>query len=508
MNALVRAGVMKLDESDNVGIAARRLPAEMSIPSLDVRTTEDIPLGHKICLEEIQQGAPVLKYRTVIGYARRRIARGEWVHEHNVEFGDVDRDYRFAKDYRPAPVAETRETFMGIRRSPSVVATRNYIGIFITVNCAATVARKIAAHFNETRLAAYPNVDGVIPFIHEQGCGMEMSGEPMDLLRRTLGGYIRHPNFAGALVCSLGCERNNLQEFFGAQGLKENKQVRIASMQGLGGTRRAIQSGIEAIEEMLETANRASREPCSVEHLMIGLQCGGSDGLSGITANPALGRAVDLLANRGGTAILSETPELYGVEHILTARARNREVGERLLGRIDWWLEHSKGTATQINGVISPGNRSGGLVNVLEKSLGGVKKSGSTGLEAVYNYAEQVTASGLVFMDTPGFDPVSVTGQIAGGANVICFTTGRGSCFGSYPSPTIKIASNSEMYTHMTDDMDINAGKILDGTTSLDDVGREIFEKIKAVASGTMSKSDELGIGEDEFAPWPIGITT
>jgi altronate hydrolase len=308
------------------------------------------------------------------------------------------------------------------------------------------------------------------------------------------------------LVVSLGCERNNLQRFFEQEGLETGKMLRTITMQEAGGTQNAVKLGIEAIKEMLPEANRSERSPCSAEHLMVGLQCGGSDGFSGLSANPALGKAVDILVRNGGTAILSETPEIYGVEQTLTARAVSPEVGQKLVERMNWWLEYSKGRNTQINGIVSPGNQAGGLANILEKSLGGAKKGGSTGLMEVYRYAEQVRTHGFVFMDTPGYDPVSATGQIAGGANLICFTTGRGSCFGSYPSPTIKLASNTPMFQRMKSDMDINCGQVIDGTRSLDDMGEEIFELMLRIASGEQSKSEALGVGEEEFCPWQIGV--
>ena len=335
---------------------------------------------------------------------------------------------------------------------------------------------------------------------------MEQTGEPIDLLRRTLAGYIRHPNTAGALVCSLGCERNNLTQFFEAESLSTGKMLRSVTMQHVGGTLAAIEEGKTIIREMLAEADKLTRTECSVEHITVGLQCGGSDGFSGLSANPALGKAVDLLVANGGTAILSETSELYGVEHTLTARARDTRVGQEFIDRINWWLDYSRGRDTQINGKVSPGNMAGGIANVIEKSLGGAKKGGSTGIEAVYEYAHPVTAKGLVIMDTPGYDPVSATGQIAGGANLVCFTTGRGSCFGSYPAPTIKLASNTPMFTRMVGDMDINCGQVIDGDRTLDEMGAEIFAHMLAVASGEATKSEVLGVGEEEFAPWQIGV--
>lgn len=504
-----RAPVLRLSTGDNVVVAIQEISEGTNIPGEAVTSLQDVPQGHKIATRPIQAGAPILKFETVIGYAAHDIMPGEWLHSHNIRFDAVEKDYAFARDYRPTEILpqDQRARFQGIRRANGKVGTRNYIGLFVTVNCSATVARKIANYFDEERMDEWPNVDGVIPFIHESGCGMELTGEPMDLLRRTLAGYIRHPNMAGAVVCSLGCERNNLMQFFEEQSLAEGKMLRTVTMQHVGGTARAIADGKAAVREMLEEANTVRREPCSAEHITIGMQCGGSDGLSGLTANPALGHAADILICNGGTAILSETPEIFGVEHLLTRRARNETIGRKLVERMDWWLEHTTGKDTQINGVVSPGNQAGGLANVLEKSLGGAKKGGTTGLMEVYRYAEPVTEKGLVFMDTPGFDPVSATGQIAGGANLICFTTGRGSCFGSYPSPTIKLASNTPMFARMEEDMDINCGRIVDGEMSLDEMGEAIFRKILAIASGEKSKSEALGVGEEEFAPWPIGVT-
>jgi len=501
--------VIRLDPADNVVVARVEIPRGTFVASEGVTALHEVPLGHKIATRPIRKGEPVLKYGTVIGFAGEDTEPGTWMHSHNVLMDELQKDYRFGQEYRPAellPPGE-RAAFMGIRRPDGRIATRNYIGVFITVNCAATVARRIANYFDGERLAEYPNVDGVVPFVHAQGCGMEMTGEPMDLLHRTLAGYIRHPNMAGALVCSLGCERNNLDRFFEATSLEAGKMLHTVRMQTVGGTVAAIEEGKKAVRGMLAEANKATREPCSAEHISIGLQCGGSDGFSALSANPALGKAVDILVRHGGTAILSETPELYGVEHTLTARARSEAVGRQLVERINWWLNYTNGRDVQMQGVVGPGNQAGGLANIIEKALGGSKKGGSTGIEAVYKYAEPVTERGLVIMDTPGYDPVSATGQIAGGANLICFTTGRGSCFGSFPAPTIKLATNTPMYERMAFDMDINCGTVVDGTATLDEMGEEIFATILAVASGEKSKSEALGVGEDEFVPWPIGVT-
>jgi len=403
----------------------------------------------------------VLKYNVVIGFAARDIPAGTVVHTHNVRFEEFHRDYAHASEYRPLGlVAEAeRASFEGIVRADGRVATRNFVGILSSVNCSATVVRRIADWFTPERLAEYPNVDGVVAFAHGLGCGMEMTGEPMDLLRRTMSGYARHPNLAAALVVGLGCERNQVRGFMKEQGLEAGPHLHDFVMQDTGGTRKTIEAGIEAVEELLPEANRIERETVDASHLCVGLQCGGSDGFSSITANPALGAAVDIIARHGGTAILSETPEIYGVEHTLTRRACSVAVGEKLIERIRWWKdEYAVGRDVQINGKVSPGNQAGGLANILEKSLGSSMKGGTGPLMAVYRYAERVDASGLVFMDTPGFDPVSATGQIAGGANLVAFTTGRGSCFGAKPTPSIKLATNTPMYERMREDMDINCG--------------------------------------------------
>lgn len=500
--------VIRLDPSDNVVVARVAIAKGVEIPSENMTTQQDVPLGHKVAARLINKGEAVLKYNTVIGYASEDLPPGTWMHSHNIAFGETDRDYRFSQDYVETALLppEQRAKFQGIVRSNGSVATRNYLGVFVVGNCGATVARKIANEFTPERLAEYPNVDGVVPFVHEMGCGMEMTGEPMDLLRRTIAGYIRHPNTAGALVIALGCERNNIYGFLEQEKLTLGDDLKILVIQDNGGVRHTVSQGIDIIQGMLPKANAVRREPVSAEHLMIGLQCGGSDGFSGLSANPALGVAMDILVRNGGTAILSETSEIFGVEHTLTARAVTPEVGQKLVDRISWWLEYNKGRDTQINGRVSPGNNAGGLANVLEKSLGGAKKGGSSSLMDVYKYAEPVTTRGLVFMDTPGYDPVSATGQIAGGANLIAFTTGRGSCFGSYPSPTCKLASNTPMYERMESDMDINCGVIIDGEVSVQEMGEKIFERLLAYASGEQTKSEENGVGEDEFVPWPIGV--
>lgn len=509
----LRNPFIRLDPNDNVIVARVDVEAGTLVTDQDsgatLRILQKVPAGHKVTTRAIRQGEPILKYNTVIGFAREDLPAGTWAHSHNIVFDDVVKDYRHGLDYVPTRVLppEQRARFMGIVRPDGRVATRNVVGIFAVSHRAGAVVRKIASAFHMDAIAQYKNVDAVAGFAHDQGAGMELGGEPMAMLRRTLGGTIRNANTAAALVVAYGEEENELQAFLQDQRLEPGPALRTLVIREAGGSRKAVDAGIAIVRDLLPEADRVQREPVSAEHITVGMQCGGSDGFSGLSANPALGRAMELLIENGGTAILSETSEIFGVEHTLTARARTPEVGKKLVARIDWWLRYNAGRDTQINGQVSPGNNAGGLANVLEKSLGGAKKGGNAPLMEVYEYAEPVTQHGLVFMDTPGYDPVSATGQIAGGANLICFTTGRGSCFGSLPAPTIKLASNTPMYTRMAADMDINCGPIIDGEATLDEMGREIFERILQYASGTKTKSEALGVGALEFVPWPVGVT-
>jgi altronate hydrolase len=496
---------VRLDSSDNVVTATQSLAAHRPIEQ--VETTGLIPSGHKIATVEIGQGEAVRKYAQVIGYASQPIAAGDHVHTHNVEFRSTDANYEFSTDLRPvAPVdASERDTFMGYRRANGSVGTRNYIAIVTSVNCSATAARMIADYFTPERLAEYPNVDGVAAFVHGTGCGMAGDGDGFEALQRVMWGYARHPNHAGVLMVGLGCEMNQIDWLLEAYGLKQGPLFHTMNIQNVAGLRRTVEMGIEKVAGMLPLANEATRTPCPVSELKVALQCGGSDAWSGITANPALGYACDLLVAQGGTGVLAETPEIYGAEHLLTRRAVDRGVGDKLIGLIRWWEDYTARNRGSMDNNPSPGNKKGGLTTILEKSLGAAAKGGTTPLAGVYKYAEPVTASGFTFMDSPGYDPASVTGQIAGGCNLVCFTTGRGSAFGSKPSPTIKVATNSEMAKRMSEDMDVDAGTILSGDVSVAEKGREIYELFLRVASGEASKSEAQGLGDYEFVPWQIG---
>jgi len=502
--------LIRLHANDNVLVARQPLALGQELPELGLRMRAQVPAGHKIAACRIAAGEPVKKYDTVIGAAARDIEAGEHVHSHNLALIAFERDHAFGRDVRPVayvPEAE-RARFMGIVRPDGRVATRNFIGILASVNCSATAIKQIAAHFTPERLAPYPNVDGVVAFAQTSGCGMSSPSEHFDVLRRTLAGYARHPNLAAVLIVGLGCERNQVADLVVSQNLVPGQNLRTFVMQEVGGTRATIAAGIAAIEQMLPASNDVTREPVSASHLKIGLECGGSDGFSGITANPALGAAMDILVRHGGTAILSETPEIHGVEHMLTRRAVSPAVGQKLLDRLAWWERYTRGHHGQFNGVVGPGNQAGGLANIFEKSLGSAMKGGTTPLQAVYEYAETIDEAGFVFMDSPGYDPVATTGQIASGANLICFTTGRGSMFGSKPAPTLKLATNTPMYTRLEEDMDINCGLVLDGELSIEQMGERIFAHILRAASGEPTKSEQLGLGDHEFVPWHLGIVS
>lgn len=513
MQLIAKSGdpaVIRLNPLDNVVIARQALLPGVRLDAEATTVRQPIPSGHKLATEPVAQGQPLRRYGQIIGFASQAIDAGDHVHVHNVQMGDFARDYAFGVDTRSLPGSAAQ--FQGIVRADGRVATRNYIGILTSVNCSATVARAVADHFRRDIhpevLADYPNVDGVVALTHGAGCAVDPSGEALSLLRRTLAGYAVHPNFAAVLIIGLGCETNQIETLLETQGLQASAQLRAFTIQGIGGTSKTIAAGIAQVKALLAEANQVRRQPVSARHLVVGLQCGGSDGYSGITANPALGNAVDRLVAAGGTAILSETPEIYGAEHLLTRRAVSREVGEKLVARIRWWEDYCQRMNAELNNNPSAGNKAGGLTTILEKSLGAVAKAGSSNLVDVYQYAQAVRAQGLVFMDTPGYDPVSATGQVAGGANLIAFTTGRGSAYGCAPAPSIKLATNNRVFEHQQEDMDVNCGGIADGSTSIEERGAFIFEQMLRIASGERSKSEQHGYGQNEFVPWQIGAVT
>ncbi len=496
---------IRLSPDDNVIVAVDQIPPGSAVAGVSAR--ERILRGHKMAVAAIAPNEPVRKYGQIIGFASKPIAPGEWVHVHNVSMHDFARDYRFAEAAKNDELLppELRATFQGYVRPNGKTGTRNYIGVLTSVNCSASVAKFIADAVNRSGiLDDFPGIDGVVPFVHGTGCGMAAQGEGWDVLRRTQWGYATHPNLGAALMVGLGCEVFQIDRMKDEYGLVEGDHFQTMTIQATGGTKKTVAEGIERIKAMLPVAARGKRETRPADEIVLALQCGGSDGYSGITANPALGAAVDLLVKHGGTGVLAETPEIYGAEHLLTRRAVNATVGEKLVERIRWWEDYTARNRGEMNNNPTPGNKAGGLTTILEKSLGAAAKGGTTTMRAVYEYAEPVKEKGFVFMDTPGYDPVGATGQVAGGCNVMCFTTGRGSAFGCKPTPSIKLATNKQVFASMIDDMDINCGDILDGV-SVAQKGEEIFNRVLATASGERTKSEGLGYGELEFVPWQIG---
>ncbi len=487
-----------LHPEDDVAISLTGIEKDAALFGA-IRAASAIPAGHKVARKSIPKGETIHRYNQIIGVASQDIAPGEHVHTHNLAMYEFKRDYAFCVDARPTEYVTEPATFQGIVRSDGRVATRNYIGLISSVNCSATAVRAIADHFRG-RLQNYPNVDGVVALTHKSGCGLDTPVEGVRAFKRCLAGFVRHPNFFRVIVVGLGCEIANLGDILdGAPGDH-------LSIQNMGGTPATVREGIRLVEALLPAANEVKRQTVPLSELKLALQCGGSGGHSGISCNPALGAAVDRVVRHGGTAILSETTEAYGAEHTLTRRAVSREVGEKLVARIKWWEDFVASRGLVINNNPSSGNKEGGLTTIIEKSLGSVAKGGTTNLVEVYNYAEPVTANGLVFMDAPSFDPVGATAQVASGANVMVFTTSRGSAFGCKPTPSIKLADNTALWERMRDDMDINAGTILDGAETVDDCGERIFRMILEVASGTRTKSEMLGYGEEEFSPWDLGL--
>jgi altronate hydrolase len=486
-----------------------RLPATASGNPEIVEVTQRISSGHKVALRDIAEGQPVLRYGSIIGYATRPIGTGSHVHSHNLAVGHLKQVYEFGVDMHPVDIVpiEQRRTFMGYRRPDGKAGTRNYIAIISSVNCSASTTRFIQRRFGPEVLRDYPNIDGVIGLTHKNGCAMRMGGDAIAQLQRVMAGMATHPNIGAYLMVGLGCESNQLQDLISTMQLDRGnlwKQPLFLTIQENHGIAHTVDEAARMISELLPQVNDVQREPIPISELNLALQCGGSDGWSGVTANPGLGYCVDELVRQGGTAVLSETPEIYGAEHVLLRRARTPEVGEQLVARLRWWEHHAEINDMEMDNNPSPGNKLGGLTTIYEKSLGAIAKGGSTPLNAVYKYAEPITERGLVVMDTPGYDPISVTGQVAGGSNMIVFTTGRGSCFGFKPAPSIKVASNNELYENMESDMDINAGVVLNGVTA-QSVGMQILDEVIAVASGKQSKSEAQDIGEEEFAPWILG---
>jgi altronate dehydratase len=494
--------LITLNEKDNVAVAPMSIPTNKKISS-DLISKDVIPFGHKIALSKIEKDSFVYKYGQIIGIASKDINKGEHVHSHNLVFSEFEREFKINKKSRKFKKINDQFFFNGFKRKNGKFGTRNYIGLLSTVNCSATVVKKIADMINlNPELKNYKNIDGAVCLKHSSGCGMNTGGYGMKVFNQTIEGFKHHPNFSKVFVIGLGCECAQISLY-----KEESDNVEYMNIQDEGGTKKIIENVSNQILDMLPDLNRAHRETIPISELTLALQCGGSDAYSGITANPALGYASDLLVQHGGSAILAETPEIYGAEHLLIERASNQEIIIKLQKQIEWWKHYTSINEGSMDNNPSPGNKKGGLTTILEKSLGAVAKSGTSTMEDVLSFAEPLKKKGFNYMDSPGYDPVSVTGQVASGSNIICFTTGRGSCFGFKPAPSLKIATNTNMYNKLKEDMDINAGPIMDNEKSIEEIGKEIFDKIISVASGEKSKSEINEYGDDEFNPWIIDPT-
>ena len=504
-----------LHKDDTVAVLKKTLKAgdELLNGRTHLHISENIGAGHKVALQQIGKDEPIRKYGQIIGFAKTSIAPGAHVHTHNLEIKDYGRDYQFCADAKPVneyPLQQMR-SFQGYARPGGRVGTRNYVAVISSVNCSASVSHYVRDRFRTPEFQReFPNVDGVIAFTHKSGCALD-PGEPQQLLQRVLAGIARHPNISGYVMIGLGCETNQVDAIRKGFNLDQPRHGESApvfmTIQGAGGVRKTVEAGVAAVNRLLPAANAMERTAQPVSKLILAENCGGSDGNSGITANPALGVASDELVRYGGTSVLAETPEIYGAEHLLMRRAVSREVGEKLVELIRWWENHVRQFNSSIDNNPSFGNKAGGLTTIYEKSLGAVAKGGQSPLAAVYKYAEPITTRGFCFMDTPGYDPVSMTGLVAGGCNIAVFTTGRGSVYGCKPAPCIKVATNTALFDWMHEDMNINAGTILDGTETVEQTGMRIFEKLITVASGEKTKSELAGIGDEEFAPWHLGPT-
>lgn len=506
--------VLFLHSSDNIAVARKALQQGELLKTTtgSVQVAENVPLFHKVATQPIPKGCTIRKFGQPIGSAACDIAPGQWVHTHNVSLDRERAGYEFGTDLLQFAVPPAR-TFQGYRRRNGSAGTRNYIAVISTVNCSATTSRYVAQELARTDLSRYPNIDGVIPIVHKSGCAFAYNSDDHQLLNRTLAGFARHPNIAACIVLGLGCETAQASHLQQTQGLVQlggalasghDDLPMVLNIQEVGGVRKTVDRAVAVLRELLPAANNVRREPIPLSELILGLQCGGSDGASGITANPALGYASDLLVAHGGGSVLAETPEVYGAEQLLTRRSISREVGEKLLERIRWWEDYARRNNASIDNNPSWGNKQGGLTTIIEKSLGAVAKGGTAPLQDVYQFAEPITSRGFTFMDTPGYDPISVTGLVAGGCQIVVFTTGRGSCFGCKPAPTVKVATNTQMFERMREDMDLNTGSIIDGE-SVESAGTRLFEKIVAVASGEQTLSEQQGIGDEEFCPWMPG---
>jgi altronate hydrolase len=494
--------VIRLHSTDNIAIARVPIAAGTSlrVDGVEFAAKDDIPPGHKIALKPILAGEQVIRYGQRIGPARRNIETGRHIHTHNLGYQELEFAYEFPETDTPIPGPPPNgPTFLGYVREDGRVGTRNYIAVVAASNCAAHTTELIAESFRNEELPA--NIDGVVAFPHGEGCAMAIGPDTIQL-QRTLAGVLAHPNVAAAIILGLGCETNQISHYLGDAAPRSSRLIGM-TLQESGGTTGALESARRHIRQLMEECADEKRTEVSASKLVVGLNCGGSDSFSGITANPALGVASDKLAAIGAAAVLAETTEIFGAEHLLVRRARNRDVAEKLLGFVTGYKTYLNRFGGSFDDNPSPGNKEGGLTNILEKSLGAVAKAGTSPLNDAVDYAAPVVAPGFNFMNTPGYDPVSLTGLAAGGCNLIAFTTGRGSAIGFPTVPVLKISTNTATGRRMKDNMDINAGVIADGDSSIERVGQDIFDTLLRVASGEKTKAEILG--HREFVPWRIG---
>ncbi|MBI9046320.1 MAG: altronate dehydratase [Anaerolineaceae bacterium] len=498
---------IQLNKKDSVAVAKQKLSPGLELnlnpekinEILVVR--EEIPQGHKIALQPIDGGEQLYKYGFAIGKATRRIEPGNWVHSHNLALGEIQRDFQPAASSESGPSFKEGQgsTFSGYARKNGTAGTRNYFAVISSVSCAAQTALALASSFTEADLAEFPYVDGVIAITHPLGCCAPIDSQDFNMLNRVFANILEHPNVGGAIFITLGCEGNQIDEaFFG----NHTARVPVFSIQELGGIEKTIQAARATILEQLPGINHPRTE-IPISRLKLALQCGGSDGWSGITANPLVGRIVDTVVAAGGSAVLSETPEIVGAEQLLISRAASPEIADKLIARIKFWQSLVKEYGVSLDNNPTPGNKAGGITTIYEKSLGAIAKGGSSALMDVCEYGQRSTSQGLIFMDSPGYDPVSVTGQIASGCNLVLFTTGRGTVFGSHLAPCVKIATHDELFSRMQNDMDFNAGIMLE-LKDINEIRADLLTMILQTASGKKTKSEAWGHREAEFIPWAI----
>lgn len=498
-----------VDPKDNVAVVKKRTwtGLEVELPGGDVVCVSSaVAPGHRFAIRPIPVHDYVLQFGQPIGTSLG-IKEGDLISPENMS-NAVPTVRDLPDDLFNEPPAyipeDKRLRFRGYRRPDGRVGTRNYVLIVPTSMCSSHEAQQISmmAEFLLHSRQKYPNVDGVVAIPHNKGCGCQ-DGSNVEIMLRTLANYADHPNVGAVIMMDLGCEKTNLA-FVDKYLLKRekpfDKPVARISIQKAGGTQAAIEQGLKEVEWMLPEANRCKREEVSVGELVLGVKCGASDGFSGISANPALGRAADLLVRSGGTVLITEVPEFCGAEHLLANRAKDAETGRAVYRLVDWYKEYASRFGAVLNENPSPGNVAGGLLNITIKSLGAIAKAGSTRVEGVTEYGQTPQCRGINLMQGPGYDQESTPGLVAAGATVVVFTTGRGTTIGNAITPVIKLASNTAVFERMSRDLDLSAGGVVDGTETIDEVGLRVFQHLRRVATGEiLARAEEHKHREFQF---------